>query len=1267
MDLLRRIKILSLILNVLVITTTANGDDTSIDTRDGEDLTLQCRFSPDYSNRGFIYYWARSSTKFENVAFGEKSLSSNYKVDYRPDKGYYDLHITNASYSRDNGRFECRIKAQGTGDDVHQQYYNLTVLTPPQPPLVAPGSIVVATEEKKQELTCSSVGGSPDPTITWYRDGSPIALPAIVNRGASKDHQTTSVLTITPTKDDDGARFRCVVYNRAMKDGEKYETTVTLSVNYYPRVEIGPENPLRVERDGTAKLECNVDAKPKVTNVRWTRNGRFISSSSIYTIHRVSVQDAGEYECSADNGLGRTGSQRINLDVLYAPVVVIETKTREAEERESINIKCNVTSNPPPVEIEWLKEGNQEFRHSGDVLSISDIKAEHAGTYICRGINNMRPYGGKAAERIGNTTVAVLVRHRPGKASITPNKPVVHVGSGVTLTCSANPPGWPVPQFRWFRDVEGEISTQTILAQGSQFVIPRAHLGSEGRYHCHAANELGHGEMATITLEVHQPPQFLAKLQQHLTRRVGDSDFSVSCSAKGKPKPQVKWFKDGRELVSEANFYDITTSPNEGPNGMVTVQSNLKFFGKTRPNTNQLLPSDRGVYSCVYQNEVNTNNSTMNLKIEHEPIILHQYNKVAADIRETAEVICKVQAYPKPDFQWTFGTNTAPISMGSEAHYEINTSSDNNDIYTSILKIHNVRHSDYGNYICRASNSLETVRAPITLQQKGAPEKPNDLDAADIGSNFISLNWTPGFDGGLSNTKFFVLYRKVSIPSNEINGDCGTQYMSSSDWSEFDCHRDYPCNITPLDQHSSYVFKVKALNTKGNSEYSNEITKTTKVSKIPSALQVTYDPTTKMLGVNIGQTCLALIAVVETVIHGDTHMPEWHIVDQIQLQASGSMSTFKESMVENIIMPRRSSSVARSLEDEEDFTMALEDDSTPRVRVKLCLRGNPEHCGDYTVAEIGPSYIQDVATIAMPTLIAIVVSCIVFALFIGLLLMFCRCKRKQTKKSVQAKDYEMDSVRPSIVAQQNQAPPPYYPASGLENKALEHSMDLALAMEDQKTAIYATQNGYGYGSGLQVPSHNIPAEWVNMGYNMENSYSNSNNGGSVNSQDSLYQMKMSAAAGNSGNLISQHHQYVERQPSYGYDPLTHGGYGTVDDYATYPHLATTPSQQMIADDYHNQMMMGQQTPSRQDYCTDPYAAVHKPNKKRLDPHMESPYHDVSGLPDPYMEQMQMGEDQIDHPKPPQQQHMSLGYDETLESGYSTPNSRNRRVIREIIV
>lgn len=72
----------------------------------------------------------------------------------------------------------------------------------------------------------------------WYREGSATPLQAIINRGGSKDLQTTSTLTITPTREDDAAKFRCVVWNRAMADGQKLETTVTLSVNckynYFP-------------------------------------------------------------------------------------------------------------------------------------------------------------------------------------------------------------------------------------------------------------------------------------------------------------------------------------------------------------------------------------------------------------------------------------------------------------------------------------------------------------------------------------------------------------------------------------------------------------------------------------------------------------------------------------------------------------------------------------------------------------------------------------------------------------------------------------------------------------------------------------------------------------------------------------------------------------------------------------------------------------------------------------------------------------------------
>lgn len=123
---------------------------------------------------------------------------------------------------------------------------------------------------------------------------------------------------------------------------------ILFSLPDFPRVEVGPDNPLRVERDSQATLQCSVDAKPKVATVRWTRNNRFISSAHNHIIHRVSIQDAGKYTCSADNGLGKVGEKEIVLDVLYGPIVSLEAKTKEAEEGETVYIKCNVTANPSP-------------------------------------------------------------------------------------------------------------------------------------------------------------------------------------------------------------------------------------------------------------------------------------------------------------------------------------------------------------------------------------------------------------------------------------------------------------------------------------------------------------------------------------------------------------------------------------------------------------------------------------------------------------------------------------------------------------------------------------------------------------------------------------------------------------------------------------------------------------------------------------------------------------------------------------------------------
>ncbi|XP_023031225.1 hemicentin-1 isoform X2 [Drosophila willistoni] len=1100
--------------------------DDSLDTREGVDLVLKCRFTEHYDSSDFTFYWARWTccpTLFENVAIGDVQLNSNYRLDFRPGRGIYDLQIKNTSYNRDNGRFECRIKAKGTGADVHQEFYNLTVLTAPHPPMVTPGNIAVATEEKPLELTCSSIGGSPDPMITWYREGSTVPLQSYALKGGSKNHYTNATLQIVPRRADDGAKYKCVVWNRAMPEGHTLETSVSLNVNYYPRVEVGPQNPLRIERDHIAKLDCRVDAKPMVSNVRWSRNGQYVSATPSHTIYRVNRHHSGKYTCSADNGLGKTGEKDIILDVLYPPIVVIESKTHEAEEGETVLVRCNVTANPPPIAIEWLKEGAPDFRYTGELLTLGSVRAEHAGNYICRSVNLMQPFNSKRIEGVGNSTVALLVRHRPGQAYITPNKPVVHVGNGVTLSCSANPPGWPVPQYRWFRDMDGEMSnTQKILAQGPQYSIPKAHLGSEGKYHCHAVNELGIGKMATIVLEVHQPPQFLAKLQQHMTRRVGDVDYAVTCSAKGKPSPQIRWIKDGTEILPTRKMFDIRTSPTDAGGGVVTVQSILRFRGKARPNGNQLLPSDRGVFTCLYENDVNSANSSMHLHIEHEPIIIHQYNKVAYDLRESAEVVCKVQAYPKPEFQWQFGSNPSPLTMSSDGHYEIVTRMENNDVYTSILRIGHLQHSDYGEYICRATNDLNAIRAPIRLQPKGQPDKPTNLKILEVGHNYAVLNWQPGFNGGLMSTKYLVSYRRVNTPREQLLADCsspgyGYQVSSSSsssssssgaahEWIEFNCFRENPCKLAPLDQHQSYMFKVYALNSKGTSGFSNEMLVTTKVSKIPPPLHVSYDPNSHVLGINVAATCLSLIAVVESLVTRDATVPMWEIVETLTLLPSGHEATFKETIINQMARTAHyttsgsagstgatssssSSSSGRSIAGGhlgEDRTMALAETTGPGpvVRVKLCLRSNHEHCGAYANAEIGKAYMPNDSGLTTSAVVAIMIAALSFIIFLALVYAFCRCRRTHKAKKQSsggsgvaniggaatttsiaggAKDYDLDgSRRPSLTqtsaiggdpqqSQQQQQqppslppPPPYYPTGSMDGKQLDGGMELTL-------------------------------------------------------------------------------------------------------------------------------------------------------------------------------------------------------------------------------
>merc|ERR1719471_2331368 len=406
-----------------------------MDVVEGDDVVLQCRFSPALADSSATLYWIRNiNDQHDNVAIGEKPFSTGYTVEHEPTLGRYDLRIANASYERDNGDFECRKVEFGTGRKLHSSMIQLVVLLPPSQPTVSP-VLPTVTEGKAFNLSCSSIGGSPPPEILWYKDGATdVEEGTVFKAGRTRTEPSSALLTVVPKKEDDNSTYRCTVWNRAITSDRIMEASTSINVDYYPRVTVGPENPIRVERDETAELYCEVDSKPSVQEVRWIRDTRFVQTNFRHLIPRANLKDAGPYICNADNGLGQAGSAEMKLDVLYGPEVTVPEK-KEVELGEDVIVNCEVSANPRPTSIIWTKVDDPEFKQIGPQLRLtgSDPAAVNNGRYTCSATNTIHPTGKQRKEMQGNATISVE-------------------GKPITLVCGSKPPGYPIPTYRWWKE-----------------------------------------------------------------------------------------------------------------------------------------------------------------------------------------------------------------------------------------------------------------------------------------------------------------------------------------------------------------------------------------------------------------------------------------------------------------------------------------------------------------------------------------------------------------------------------------------------------------------------------------------------------------------------------------------------------------------------------------------------------------------------------------------------------------------------------------------
>ncbi|XP_013412445.1 muscle M-line assembly protein unc-89 isoform X3 [Lingula anatina] len=272
---------------------------------DGDKVSLECEVS---GTPKPTVLWYKGSKVLKNCSDFKQSFDGVKAV----------LCITEV-FPDDTGKFTCEAKneageAKSTCQLTVKEYSQEEEekQAPSLPRFTKSLMDIVAEDGQKVELECT-VEASPEPTISWYKDGLIISkknpdFTQVFSDGVAK-------LVISEVLPDDEGQFKCLVKNSV---GEA-ETVANLKLKVPPIEGRSPEilQPLKdmVAVDGKPmSLQCQFSAVPEPT-VTWYKKGKPLTEDADFKLYfqdgvakleimEVFPEDEGEYDCVAKNEFG---------------------------------------------------------------------------------------------------------------------------------------------------------------------------------------------------------------------------------------------------------------------------------------------------------------------------------------------------------------------------------------------------------------------------------------------------------------------------------------------------------------------------------------------------------------------------------------------------------------------------------------------------------------------------------------------------------------------------------------------------------------------------------------------------------------------------------------------------------------------------------------------------------------------------------------------------------------------------------------------------
>uniref|UniRef100_A0A673M1C2 Fibroblast growth factor receptor n=1 Tax=Sinocyclocheilus rhinocerous TaxID=307959 RepID=A0A673M1C2_9TELE len=186
------------------------------------------------------------------------------------------------------------------------------------------------------------------------------------------------------------------------------------------------------------------------------------------------------------------------------------------------------------------------------------------------------------------------------------------------------------------------------------------------------------------------------KMEKKLHAVPASKTVKFRCQAEGNPTPKLRWLKNGKEFKRDQRIGGYKLREHMWTIIMESV-----------------VPSDKGNYTCLVENEYGSINHTYQLDVversPHRPILYAGLpaNRTAV-VGSDVEFVCKVFSDPQPHIQWLKHIHVNGSKLGPDGlpYVRVLKHSGVNSSDTQVLTLYNITEEEGGEYICKVSNYI---------------------------------------------------------------------------------------------------------------------------------------------------------------------------------------------------------------------------------------------------------------------------------------------------------------------------------------------------------------------------------------------------------------------------------------------------------------------------------------------------------------------------------------------------------------------------------